>query len=231
MRRLSDEALLAGLNRALGSSRKLMAVVIAHLGEVEERRLALLAGHESMFAYCTRRLGMSEDEACRRIEVARLARRFPVLFEQLADGRISLSVAALLKAHLDETNHLALLAAVSGKSVARAREVLAAWFPRPDVAASIRKLPARSADGASSDAPGSDGPGSDGAVGSDRASGAESNPPSESAAAGQTSDAPSQSPGRTANTSTDRHTRLIRPPYPWPPSARPPRRRHPESRL
>ncbi|HWO14487.1 MAG TPA: hypothetical protein VNN80_33510, partial [Polyangiaceae bacterium] len=109
----------------------------------EERRLHLLAGYGSMFAYCTARLGMSEDEACRRIDVARLARRFPLLLEKLAGGHVSLSVAALLKPHLTSANHGDLLAAVAGKTVQQAREVLAAWFPRPDVATSIRKLPTR----------------------------------------------------------------------------------------
>ena len=37
-----------------------------------------------MFTYCTRRLGMSEDEACRRIDVAPLARLFPAMLEPLA---------------------------------------------------------------------------------------------------------------------------------------------------
>src|SRR5262245_46177406 len=91
---LSDEALLASLSGTLGSSRRLTALVIVHLGEVEERRLHWVAGYSSMFMYCTGRLGMSEDEACRRIDVARLARRFPILFERLANGSLSLSVAA-----------------------------------------------------------------------------------------------------------------------------------------
>jgi 5-methylcytosine-specific restriction endonuclease McrA len=146
--RLPDEELLAGLSRALGSSRGWTALVLAHLAEVEERRLHLIAGHGSMFAYCTVRLGMSEDEACRRIEVARLARRHPILYEKLASGDVSLSVAALLKHHLTGGNHAELLAAVAGKTVAQAREVLAAWFPQPDVRASIRKLPQRPGVGA-----------------------------------------------------------------------------------
>ena len=143
VRRLSDDELLAGLHGAAGSTRRWTALVLAHLGEVEERRLQLLAGYGSMFDYCTMRLGMSEDEAYRRIEVARLARRFPILFERLADGSLSLSVAALLKARLTEANHVALIGDVSGKTVARAREVLAGGFPQPDVPASIRKLPER----------------------------------------------------------------------------------------
>ena len=98
-----------------------------------------------MFDYCVRRLNMSEDEAYRRIEAARLVRRFPRLLEMLGAGQVSLSVAVLLKARLTDANHRALLAAVSGKTVVQAREVLAAWFPQPDVMPLLRKLPARSA--------------------------------------------------------------------------------------
>ena len=143
VRALPDGELVSSLNGLLRASRRTVAEVIAHLGEVEERRLYLLAGHGSMFSYCVARLGMSEDEACRRIDVARLARRHPLLFERLADGGVSLSVAALLKTHLTGENAAALLDAVSGKTVWQAKEVLAAWFPQPDVLPSVRKLPAR----------------------------------------------------------------------------------------
>jgi hypothetical protein len=142
---LSDRELVDGLHRRVGSSRQLLAELVAHLGEVEERRLHLAGAFSSMFDYCVRRLGLSEDEACRRIEVARLARRFPVLYPMLASGQLSLSVAGSLKEYLSEGNGAELLAAVSGKSVREAREALAARFPRPDVPASVRKLPERRA--------------------------------------------------------------------------------------
>ncbi len=157
---LSDRQLLQGLGAVLGSGRRLTAELIAHLGEVEDRRLHLEAACSSMFSYCVNRLGLSEDEACRRIEVARLARRYPAMFPLLASGKLSLSVAALLKPHLSAENPLArpdplngldplavleLLTAVSGRSVQQAREVLAARYPRPDVPSSVRKLPERRA--------------------------------------------------------------------------------------
>ena len=159
VRGLSDEELLAGLNRALGTSRRLVAWVLAHLAEVEQRRLHLLAGYSSLFAYCTLRLAMSEDEAYRRIRAAQLARRFPAVLERLASGEISLSVAALLEPYLTRDNHADLLAAVAHQTVARAREVLAAWFPRPDVLPFIRKLPERAAaaSGVNTAAPSNDG--------------------------------------------------------------------------
>jgi hypothetical protein len=96
----SNTELLTQLQTILSSGRRLTAELVAHLGEVEERRLHLEAACSSMFDYCVRRLGLSEDEACRRIEVARLGRRFPALFPLLASGEVSLTVAASLKPHL-----------------------------------------------------------------------------------------------------------------------------------
>jgi hypothetical protein len=140
---LSDEQLIDGLAVMLSACRRSIARLVAHLAEVEERRLHLRVACSSMFSYCTARLGMSEDEACRRIEAARLARRFPAMYSMLDDGRLGLTVLCLLKEHASEENHAQLLAGVSGKSVRDAREWLAGRFPRADVADSIRKLPQR----------------------------------------------------------------------------------------
>jgi len=98
-----------------------------------------------MFAYCVGRLGLSEDEACRRIEVARLARQYPGIYPRLAAGQLSLSVIVLLKPYLSALTAAELLELVAGSSVERAKELLAERFPRPDVASAIRKLPARPA--------------------------------------------------------------------------------------
>src|SRR5687768_15350195 len=97
---LSDAELLEELSRVMGRGRRALAELLAHLCEVEDRRLHLDAGYSSMFTYCTVRLGLSEDEAYRRIDVARLARREPIVFTLIAEGRLTLSAAALLKPHL-----------------------------------------------------------------------------------------------------------------------------------
>jgi hypothetical protein len=94
-----------------------------------------------MFSYCVAHLGMSEDEACRRIELARLARKFPALFAELASGQISLSVALVLKPVLSQSNLFELLSAARGRSIRQARELVAERFPKPDAPSSIRKLP------------------------------------------------------------------------------------------
>ncbi len=90
--KLTDGALLAELHRVIRAHRGLTAELVAHLAEMEARKLHLQEACSSLFAYCTERLGFSEDEACRRIEAARLARRFPCIYDRLENGRVSLSV-------------------------------------------------------------------------------------------------------------------------------------------
>ena len=68
---LSDDALLLRLSELLHSSRRVEAELIAHIAEVDERRLYAREATSSMFAYCTERLHLSEGEAYLRIQVAR----------------------------------------------------------------------------------------------------------------------------------------------------------------
>jgi hypothetical protein len=142
---LSHSQLLESLHGVLRTKRRALAELIAHLGEVEERRLHLEAAHGSMFDYCVVRLGMSEDEACRRIDLARLARKYPALYPLLASGEIALSVALVLKPILSQVDPEELFAAARGKSIREARELVAQHAPRPDVPFSIRKHPERRA--------------------------------------------------------------------------------------
>jgi hypothetical protein len=142
---LTDDTLLESLHALVGSHQRVTADLIAHLSEVDARRLHADKGFSSLFAYCVERLGFSEDEACRRIDAARLARKFPEIYSLLERGSVSLTVLGLLKQHLTAENHRELLEAVSRSSVRQTKEWLAARFPQPDVASSIRKLPERSA--------------------------------------------------------------------------------------
>ena len=62
-----------------------------------------------MFTYCTQVLHLAEHAALNRIEAARAARRFPIILELLADGRIHLSAVRLVAPPLTERNHESLL--------------------------------------------------------------------------------------------------------------------------
>jgi 5-methylcytosine-specific restriction endonuclease McrA len=139
----SNRELLSGVRNLVGQEREATAKLVAYLGEVEERRLHLEAGFPSMFAFCTRELGMSENEAFRRLVAARLGRRFPVIHSLLASGAVHLSALELLRERLTENNHVELLEAVSQKSKHDIQAFLAARFPKSDVPSTIRELPGR----------------------------------------------------------------------------------------
>jgi hypothetical protein len=91
---------------------------------------------------CVDALHLSEGAAYKRIAAARTARRFPVILEMLAGGRLHLSAVCLLAPHLTEENQPSLLEAAVHRSKRRVELLMAERFPKPDVPQSIRKLPA-----------------------------------------------------------------------------------------
>src|SRR5580765_7117716 len=139
---LSDDELVAEVQSLVQSERHATAQLVAHLAELDRRRLYLGAGFSSLFAYCTGVLRLSENEAYNRIEVARVARRFPVILDKLLDGSVSITTVRLLAPYLTEESREALLAAASGKRKREVEELIARHSPRPDVAPSVRRLPA-----------------------------------------------------------------------------------------
>jgi hypothetical protein len=137
---LTDEALLARVQVLAGKEREATAELVAHLAELETRMVLAAEGY-SLFTYCTQALRLAEHSAYNRIEVARLARRFPAVLNLLADGALTLSTARLLAPHLTDANHRDVLAEATGKSKREVEELVARLSPRPDVPATIRKVP------------------------------------------------------------------------------------------
>ncbi len=141
--RLGNEQLLAALQALVGEENELTSDLLAHLAELDERKLYLELGFSSLFAYCTELLGLSESSAGRRITAARVARRFPDVFAAVARGELNLSILCALNPYLNHENAAQLFAACGGKKRQQVEEILAARFPKPDVRESIRRLPVR----------------------------------------------------------------------------------------
>lgn len=137
---MSDAALVAGLKALVVQERRLSAAMLEHLGEVEARQLYLPAACSSMFAYCVKMLGMSEEVAFKRIRAARAARRFPVVFEAVEEGRLHVTGVVLLAPHLTDENVGALLDEANGKSKAEIEVMVARVSPKPDVPARIEPV-------------------------------------------------------------------------------------------
>jgi hypothetical protein len=139
---LSDVELIEALKRLVRSGRDGGALLITHLGEVDDRRLVLGLGFPSLFVYCTEVLHLSEHEAYHRILAARTAKRFPRVLEMVGDGSLNLTTVRLLAAHLSDDNHAELLAAAAHKTRRQVEVLVAGRYPRPDAPPLIRKLPA-----------------------------------------------------------------------------------------
>jgi predicted DNA-binding ribbon-helix-helix protein len=139
---LSDAQLLDEVKIIAKRERASTAALIAALAEMDARRLYLGEGFSSLFIYCTQALHLSEHAAYGRIEAARAARRFPLVFDLLSGGAITLTTITLLAPHLTEANHSAVLESARHKSKRDVEFIVASLRPRPPVPTTIRKLPA-----------------------------------------------------------------------------------------
>ncbi len=127
---LSDRSLLDGLASLVRRERATVAELLAHMAEVEARELHAADGYPSMLAWCVGRLHLSEHSAFRRIRVARAARKFPVLFEAIADGRLNLTSALLLAPFLATDTVDELVREASHQPKAQVEELIARRYPR-----------------------------------------------------------------------------------------------------
>src|SRR2546425_3665525 len=134
---VSDRDLLRNLACLVAKDRNTTAELLAHIAEVDPRRLYVPAGFPSMFLYCVHELHLSEESAFKRIRAARTARQFPAIFSAVADGRLHLSAVVTLAPHLTEDTADELLAAAAHKTRAEIEQLLAQWFPRPDLPARL----------------------------------------------------------------------------------------------
>jgi 5-methylcytosine-specific restriction endonuclease McrA len=139
---LSDVSLEESLTILAARERDATVDLIGCLAEYDLRRLYLAAGYSSLFAFCTQVLHLSEHAAYGRIEAARAARRCPGILEHLAQGAVTLTTICLLAPLLTPENCSELIARARHKSKREVEHLVATLRPAPDVASTIRKLPA-----------------------------------------------------------------------------------------
>src|SRR5689334_22804390 len=131
--RLSDDELLTETRRAAILERRRTVELIALLAEVDARKLYRGEGYPSLFMYCTSALHLSEAAAYTRIAAARAARQFPVIFDRLAEGDVTLTTISLLASHFTSDNHEGLVDASRHKSRREVERLVATIDPKPDV--------------------------------------------------------------------------------------------------
>jgi 5-methylcytosine-specific restriction endonuclease McrA len=127
---LPDPVVSHQLHAAASTDRLSTASLLARIAEFDHRQLYLPTSCPSMYRYCVGKLKMSEDAAAKRIQAARVARKFPSIFPALAEGRLHLSGVVLLAPHLTPENADELLAAATDQSKEAIAQLIARRFPR-----------------------------------------------------------------------------------------------------
>lgn len=140
LERVPDDALHTRVKALVGRHNVLTADILAHLAEVDVRGIYRERACSSLYAYCVYELRFSEDEAQRRSQAARTARRFPILFEMLAEGAIHMTGLLLLAPHLAAENRSELLARARFRTKREIERLVAEVAPRADVPARIEPL-------------------------------------------------------------------------------------------
>jgi hypothetical protein len=120
-----DRSLLDAAKHLASEERQATAALLRALMEIDSRRLYLGEGHASMFSYCTGVLHLAEGAAYNRIEAARAARMYPVIFELFEQSAITLTAVRLLAPHLTAANHAVVLASAKHESTREIEELAA----------------------------------------------------------------------------------------------------------
>lgn len=131
LRALTDPELFARLDALVAQERENSADIVNHLSELDRREKVLDRAYSSLFDYCRRRLGYSEQEAYLRIRAARAVGDFPEILERLRSGRLQLDSIARLYPHMNDENSRQLLEKVEGASKREVLALVAAFDPTP----------------------------------------------------------------------------------------------------
>ena len=137
---LGDDALLDGTRRLVGQTNTTLALLLAHLAEVEARGNHRTRACASLYTYCIYELRMSEDAAFRRAKAARLCRQFPRLYAAVARGELHLTGLLLLGPHLTEENHTEALARAKHRTKREIAKLVRLLDPLPAVPARVEPL-------------------------------------------------------------------------------------------
>jgi hypothetical protein len=137
---LSNEDLLASTKKLVGASNRVLALLLAHLGEVQARGVHRERACASLYTYCLYELRLSEDAAFRRAKAARIVRDFPKLLGAVARGELHLTGLLMLGPHLSDDNLDDVLALAKHRSKREIAALVRKLDPLPDVPPRIEPL-------------------------------------------------------------------------------------------
>ncbi len=136
LRNLSDEELLKSTLQAAADERAATTRLLKHLCEIQRRRLFAKYACASLFEYCVKILQMSEPQAARRINAARLLKEFPAIERKINSGALSLTAASqaqtfFRKENFDQKKKAEVLARLENQSARESEKILFAYSTKP----------------------------------------------------------------------------------------------------
>jgi len=134
LRAVTDDNLVAELDRLVHVERHDLTVILRHLDEIDRRRLYSTLGYGSLYAYATKRLAYSEDQAHRRISAMRLVRELPEVEKKISSGALNLTKLGLAKTAFRRLDAISeqkaeILSKLENKSTREAEAILAELVP------------------------------------------------------------------------------------------------------
>ena len=95
LKRISDQDLLYNTKLLVQKEQALGMEIIAHLEEIDRRKLYADLKHPSLWEYCVNELGYSRSQAYRRIDAMRMARSVPEVKTALTTGQLNITTVNL----------------------------------------------------------------------------------------------------------------------------------------
>src|ERR1051325_7283098 len=138
LRELTDTQIVNALHISVAKANAALARLLVALGEFDARSLSARTAHATTHRYCVQRLGMSGDQAFRRVAAARVARDYPIVVAMVERGEIHLSAIEELRLFLTPDNHVELLRSAAGKSKREVRRLVHEKFLGRDVESRIK---------------------------------------------------------------------------------------------
>mgnify|MGYP000190281916 CR=1 FL=1 len=139
LEKTTDERISRGIQKLVLCDRKKKVDFLYYLAEADKRKLYAKDGYSSLFNWLTGKYQLSEPTALKRIQVARLAHKFPFLYRDIRQGKYSLTVLSRISKFVKGYNAHLVFAIAENKSVREVEAALVEMFPKEEVEEALRK--------------------------------------------------------------------------------------------
>ncbi len=144
----SNKELLSSAKKTRRKEHEALLEMLAHINEIDRRRLYRPQGYGSLYDYCVDELKFSPSAGFRRIRVARCLRCFPEAGDMLRRHEATLMTIYIVARVLTAANAQELLSRIQSKTQKQVEEIVAEYKPPAPTADKVRpvytKVPAGS---------------------------------------------------------------------------------------